>query len=99
MSTFVTPLGIVSTNKFNVEKKFDIWREGFLDQGMEGVPEKAKYVGSEYGVDFVDACRKYYMKNTSPEEFKRYWYIANDGTPCFWCRLYDNEADARKSFG
>lgn len=99
MSRFITPLGIINTNKFKVEKKFDICSEGFLDQGMEGVPEKAKYVGSEYGVDFIDACKKYCMKNTSPEEFKRYWCVANDGTPCFWCRLYDNEADARKSFG
>lgn len=80
-------------------KRFDIWREGYLDQGMEGVPEKAEYIGSEYGVDFVDACKRYFMKNRSPEEFERYWYICDDGTPCYWCRLYDNEIDARKHFG
>ena len=104
MSKFVTPVGTLDTSKIEVHKdqtmrKYDIWREGYLVQGMEGVPEKAAYVGSEYGVDFVDACRRYYMKNRSPEEFKRYWYVADDGTPCFWCSLYDNEADARKSFG
>lgn len=79
-------------------KKFDIWSEGFLVQGMEGVLKKAEYIGSEYGVDFVDACKRYFMKNKSPEEFEKYWHICNDGTPWYWCRLYDNEIDARKSF-
>ena len=25
--------------------KYEVWAEGFLDQGMEGIPEKAEFIG------------------------------------------------------
>ena len=80
-------------------KQYDIWAEGFLDQGMEGVPEKASYVGKEYGINFADACERYYRKHSTPEDFNKYFFITDDGIPCYWVRLFDNEIDARKSFG
>lgn len=79
-------------------KKYDIWAEGFCDQGMEGIPEKARFVGTSEGVDFADACERWYKANVPESEFKRFFHLHN-GKPYYYVRLFDNEKEAREAFG
>ena len=79
--------------------KYDIWAEGFLVTGMEGIPQKAHFVGQAEGNTFAEACENWYKNNVSPDEFERYFHIDSDGNPRFWVGLFDNEEDARKGFG
>lgn len=79
--------------------KYNIWAEGFLVQGMEGIPEKASFVGQSEGSTFAEACENWYKKNVSPCDFKRFFHIDHEGNPIYWVRLFNNEEDTRKAFG
>lgn len=79
--------------------KYEVWAEGFLDQGMEGIPKKAEFIGFGEGETFAEAASNCIKEKWEEEEWKRYFYIDKDGNPRAWVRLFDNEADARKSFG
>jgi hypothetical protein len=72
-------------------KVYEIWREGF--HVMEG-HSHAVLCGTAKGSSFKDACYAFSKKNS---EFKTYF----DAQKMTWwgCRLFDNETDARKSFG
>lgn len=90
-------------------KEYDIWESGYLDQGMEGVPAKAFYRGKEWGRNFQDACMRYFLKSEYENRIKydeedKYFdtkrWDYDPYTNRYWgCGLYENEADARKSFG
>jgi len=70
--------------------KYEIWSEGFLITGMEGDPANASLVATIEAESFQAACDLYYKDNNL--------YDAKSLT--FWgCRLFDNEASARLSFG
>lgn len=73
-------------------KRYEIWREGFAFSNEER--GTADFLGTEEGKDFIDACMRFAArKGTS-------FYLDSDGVPTDWgCRLFDNELDARKSFG
>lgn len=67
--------------------RYEVWMEGF--QVMEGRAE-AQCLGSCEAENFLEACKQVckYDSNYDP--------IDNS----IWgCRLFDNEKDARKSFG
>jgi hypothetical protein len=74
-------------------KKFEVWCEGYLATGMEGIPMKARCEGTWEGKDFSEACQNYANSLEQPELFNtennEYWGI----------QLFDNEVDARKQFG
>jgi len=72
------------------ESLYQIWSEGFVSQGETG---KAKCMGSAIGTNF-SACAKLAEQNP------QFGDLFNPITLTWWgCRLFDNEADARKSFG
>ena len=73
-------------------KRYEIWREGFAFSSEER--GTADFLGTEEGENFIDACMRFAIrKGTS-------FYLDHDGVPTDWgCRLFDNELDARKSFG
>jgi len=86
-------------------KEFEIWVEGYAATGERGC---ANMIGKGYGETFDDAVRDYMAKNPNHgiEENgrNRYgsdeWYENRKSNWNIWaCDLYDNEADARKSFG
>ena len=83
------------------KEDFDIWVEGYLVTGMEGIPAKAQLIATGVeGKDFNDAVTRWY--NSNPENASKYGslYFTKSGNPCLWgCCLFDNETDARKSFG
>ena len=73
------------------EKEFDIWVEGYRATGES---QTAQYFGKQKGFSLADACRRYAESHPSDASF---W---NKDFTAYWaCRVFDNEADARKSFG
>lgn len=71
---------------------FEVWIEGYSVQGNIG---KAQFFGEFEGETFKDAVLKYY--STLSEEDR---VLVDLETLTFWgCRFFDNEKDARKSFG
>lgn len=73
--------------------KYEIWMSGYLCTGMEGIPSKAKFEGRFEGETFTEACVNWSKTLEEPHFF-------NKDTLSYWgCGLYDNETDARKSFG
>lgn len=74
------------------EREFQIWAEGYQATGEHG---EARLVGTQKAYSFHDACTMYY--ETQDASAKAYWNP--DRTAIWGCRLFDNEVDARKSFG
>ena len=75
---------------------FEIWSEGYLCTGLEGVPVKAQLLGTATADTFEAACAAW--ANTLDSTHSRACFDAK--TLSFWgCRLFDNENDARKLFG
>ena len=69
--------------------EWEIWSEGYVAQGSES---KANFHGKYKANSFAEACVECF-KN-SPDGY----FVARDLT--HWgCKLHDNEADARVSFG
>lgn len=76
---------------------YDIWSEGFCCTGQSGT---AQCVARNVEADsFIDAVRKWY--NSEPDAKNKYGdlSIKKDKAFLWGCKLFDNEADARKSFG
>ena len=74
------------------DKKYDIWMEGYHSAGS-GAP--AKFLGSFDGLSFDHAVLKYI--NTNKKGFEQ---LFNEEKLTIWgCKLFDNEKDARRSFG
>ena len=80
---------------------YEIWVEGYLCTGMEGIPEKARFLGVWPGKDFYDACCTYSLVMTEPDAKEPYVSLhPKTRTASIWgCSMFDNEEDARKSFG
>ena len=72
---------------FDNMKQYSVWMEGYVSTGMYA---PASFVGSIEANSFREACQKIFKDDCSynPER-NTYW----------GCNLYDNESDARKSFG
>ena len=72
-------------------KEFDVWSEGYQASGDSS---RATYHGISEGRDFKDAC-------INLAEFDRNFskYFDPERITFWGCRLFDNEADARDSFG
>ncbi len=86
-------------------KKFDIWMEGFA---VTGQTQGASKIGEGLGNSFDDAVIDYMSKTPEHgiEENGRSRYISDEAYKNrrsnwnIWaCSLFDNEVDARKSFG
>lgn len=71
-------------------KKYQVWIEGFLATGEHA---RASLIGEVEANSFQEACDalcgKYTVHN---ENYNR------ENRTVWGCRLFDNEADARKSF-
>lgn len=63
---------------------------GYLCTGMGGKPEKAKLVATVEAGSFQEACDKHFGNDANyNRKILTYW----------GCGLYDNEEDARETFG
>ncbi len=73
------------------QQKFEIWSEGYAATGDSG---SAHFHGTAIGENFKDACISFSNSNS---EFKEYF---DPSRMTYWgCELFDNEIEARKSFG
>lgn len=74
---------------------YEIWMEGYVATKES---DTAQYVGSIEAESFKEACIKF---SKTEEGIEKQWdEFFNPINISFWgCRLYDNEKDARKSFG
>lgn len=71
-------------------KRFEIWAEGYAATGENGT---ANLFGTASGATFKDACDSFFRNREDA-----HYYDPQDLT--YWgCRLFDNEAKARESFG
>lgn len=71
--------------------KFEVWIEGYACTGNSGT---AEFLSIEEADSFSEACKKALIRNGwdmsyYDEERNQYW----------GCRFFDNEIEARKSFG
>lgn len=74
-------------------KQYEIWSEGFADSREL---HQAYLFGCGEGETFREACINFMNADKQHKELR--YFNVKDLT--FWgCRLFDNEADARKSFG
>lgn len=95
-------------------KEYDIWAEGFVITGQTSqafkLTEKDGFNRPVLAESFNDAVRKFrkenptssvYIREYNPENFtSRKAYENRRSNWAYWgCALFDNEADARKSFG
>lgn len=87
------------------EKEFKIWMEGYATTGDF---EKATMIGTSKGFTFDDAIRNYIennpksgiKKNKKTRYSNEEAYQNRKSNWNIWaCNLFDNETDARKSFG
>ena len=73
-----------------------IWREGFLTSGMDGTPSQAVLLGSVKAETFEEACNIL----CSPSSWQKYNGSYNKENNTVWgCRLFNNEVEARNTFG
>lgn len=69
---------------------YPVWMEGYAATGQSS---RAQFQGFYPGANFADACKTWARTSDSPEYF-------NPERLTYWgCQLFDNEADARRSFG
>lgn len=75
-------------------KRWQIWCEGYLATGMEGIPAKAHLFGEVEAETFQEACDNFFTRSAEDKT------LYHPSPPRYWgCGLFDNEADARKNFG
>jgi hypothetical protein len=88
-----------------MDKEFEIWIEGYIATGESS---NAIMIGTGIGKSFDEAVKDYMSKNPRhgivENTKKRYIteeaYNNRRSNWNIWgCNLFDNEADARKSFG
>jgi hypothetical protein len=77
-------------------KVYEVYIEGYCDNGDK---KSSEYLGQHTGRTFTDAARRACVSRYGEASTKTYFSIRNN-IPTFWgCRLYDNHADAARSFG
>ena len=80
--------------------KYDIWIEGYLATGMEGIPTKAQKLASNIEADsFIEAVNKWY--NSESDALYKYGTLSiRDNRVFLWgCEVFSNEVEACKRFG
>jgi hypothetical protein len=72
-------------------RMFSIWCEGFRATGQSGT---ATLLARHAGISLKDACL-----NHAKEDSEFNHYFDADRMTYWGCQIFDNEADARRSFG
>lgn len=77
-------------------KVWSVWAEGYAATGESG---EAFLVGRKWAATFERACELIH-KEKGEKALGQYTPPKDGQPPAYWgCRLYDNEADARRTFG
>jgi len=85
------------------EKLYEIWAEGYSCTGQSS---GAMLKGIVEASSFLEACRKLFKNDDYYSEERIYQnlttgkFFTKKEDPHYWgCKLFDNETEARKSFG
>lgn len=77
-------------------KVWHVWCEGYAATGEHGT---AHFVGKKWAKTFDRACELLHKERGS-KAMGDFTHETENSPPRYWgCRLYDNEYDARKSYG
>lgn len=77
--------------------QFELWVEGYAATGEHGT---ARFLGRWSGETFDEAVKKWNATKNIRSEYGDLRWSDNDHMWSVWgCRIFDNEADARRSFG
>lgn len=77
-------------------EEYDVWIEG---HSCTGSSNTATFLGTYSGENFEEAALYACTAFFNPYE-PAFYYVDSEGTSSYWgCRLFDNEVEARKSFG
>lgn len=80
----------------NIQLKYHIWMEGYFATGMDS-PSKASYLGEVEADSWQEACD---IKGGAMEIGSYHIKFYNAKNRSYWgCGFFDNEIDARKTFG
>lgn len=80
--------------KFTDKNVYSLWSEGYSATGGSAT---AQFEGIFEGTSFNDACDNWAKTLEQPEYYRP---GTDKSRPSYWgCRIFDNETDARKSFG
>ena len=72
------------------ERFYEIWYEGYNATGNRS---GTSYLDKTKGTSFKNACQNFFVERSDLNYFDNH-------TLTYWgCRLYDNEIEARRSFG
>lgn len=75
---------------------WDVWAEGYAATGEHGT---ATFLGQKQAATFEEACRLLHQE-LGEKKVGSYTPPTEGRPPMFWgCRLFDNEAQARESYG
>jgi len=80
-------------------KEFEVWLEGYCATGCENGPVPAQFIGKFEAQDFRDACHIAAMTIAHGNLYTFFKYYSINHNTWWACRFFDNEADARESFG
>jgi len=84
----------IKTDVKNEDNKYSLWMEGFSVTGNSSI---AQYLGEFEGNSFNDACDNWSKTIARPDLYEP---GTDERRPSYWgCKIFDNEMDARKSFG
>lgn len=75
---------------------YEVYMEGYVDNGGRC---GASYVSYGRGDNFAEAAKNACIKKFGEKETEKFFEV-HGGRPFFWgCEMFDNYADAAKSFG
>lgn len=78
-------------------KEYEIWMQGYIATGEH---QRASFEGMATGQTFDEACIKLLGHRLDRDEASEDGYRRYGGRLCIWaCCLFDNEKEARESFG
>lgn len=74
-----------------------VWVEGYSATGEHGT---ASFVGKKWARSFDRACELLHKENGGDRTQGQFLHATETSPPTMWgCRMYDNERDARVSYG
>lgn len=77
----------------------EVWIEGYQATCEKAGAKRLGVFDVASDATFEDAVQ-FWLDTQSADDVKRFYRKRDDGTMTYWsCRFFDNEEDARKSYG
>jgi hypothetical protein len=98
------PLSLQKTSWWAASKeaavKYGLWMEGWRWPVRQAEDASAKFLGNYEAETFADACQRWCDEKLEQDHKHAFQLNSHQSRPTFWaCRIFDNEADARRFAG